>query len=462
MGGLYHDIAARFPSQGAPHSLGCRRVRTSIPVVLVFLVALAACGGGQRLAVSTALDHRDLEGALAAYEQVRASDGHDTALLGRIAELLLENEASGSDGDRRDAALHQLALAGTEGRGALERLAASGSVHALAVLAEAGSDSARSALRDRIDSEDPEVRAAAVLGLSIEGDHDRLLSLAAESSRRVRVAAVARLGDLAPESAARLVLEERARIDPDPGVRGAAVRALGAFGTAGIELIRERLSDPIASVRMAAVAALLHADREGGRAVLAGLLETPPSTQGIEAARLLATPVERDQPPTDRDVSASRAYLSAALAASDAALRSQAAIALSTLGGTADLRTALTQALGREADAGTKLAIARALLSVDGGETDALGAIEALSAEEISMTSLQASIVLATRHLSEGIDRVEAAMHGADIPLRRIAARALARDAMRPDRAAPALQDPDALVRIQAAGGILAAAASAS
>ena len=40
-------------------------------------------------------------------------------------------------------------------------------------------------------------------------------------------------------------------------------------------------------------------------------------------------------------------------------------------------------------------------------------------------------------------------------------ARALARDAMMPERAAPALQDPDALVRIQAAGGILAAAAAA-
>src|SRR5207247_1009811 len=133
-----------------------------------------------------------------------------------------------------------------------------GSVHALAILAESGSQSARNALRSHIDSEDPEIRAAAVSGLAIDVDRAQLLALAAESSTRVRAAAVARLGELAPESEARSVLEERARIDPDPGVRAAAVRALGSFGQPAISLIRERLSDPIASVRMAAVASLLH------------------------------------------------------------------------------------------------------------------------------------------------------------------------------------------------------------
>ncbi len=413
------------------------------------------------MAVSTALDHRDLDGALTAYERVRTSDGDDTVLLARISELLLENEASGDDAERRSAALHELALAGTSGHAALERLGATGSVHALAILAEAGSDSARRALRDHIDSEDPEVRAAAVLGLSIDSDRERLLGFAAESSARVRAAAVGRLGELAPDSAARAVLEERARIDPDPMVRGAAVRALGSFATAAIELLRERLSDPIASVRMAAVAALLHADRERGRAVLASLLATPSSAQGIEAARLLGTTVERDEPPTDQDASAARAYLTSALVAGDPSLRSQAAVALSTLRGQTDLRAALSQALVRETDASVRLAIARALLPLPGGEPDALEAIQAIAATEMSMTSLQASILLATRHESGGVDRVEAAMHGADVSLRRIAARALARDAMMPARAAPALEDSDALVRIHAAGGILAADAAA-
>lgn len=427
--------------------------------VFVFVLAVA-CGSGPRLAVSSALDRRDVGGAITAYEHVRDSDGDDDALLRRIAELMLEQEGASEPADRRDAALRQLALAGTAGRSTLERLGQGGSVHALAVLAEHGSGSAREALRIHIDSEDPDVRAAAVLGLSIDSDRELLLSLAAEPSTRVRAAAVARLAELAPESVARGVLEERARIDPDPSVRAAAVRALGSFDTAAISLIRERLSDPIASVRMTAVAALLHADRDGGRTVLASLFEAPPSAQGIEAARLLGTRLERDQPPTEEDASAARAYLLSALSANEAGLRSQAAVALSTLRGPAEIETSLAHALAVEADAGVKLAIARALLPLEHGENAALEAIRALSAADVTMTSLQASIVLAARHESAGVDRVEAAMHGADIPLRRVAARALARDAMLPARAEPALSDPDALVRIQAAGGILAAAAA--
>lgn len=439
---------------------GLGLVRASCLVSIAIVLALSGCGGGPRLAVSTALDHRDVPGAIEAYERVRASDGDDTGLLSRIAALMLEEEGASDDAERRDAALHQLALAGTGGRATLERLGNGGSVHALAVLAESGSGAAREALRGHIDSEDPEVRAAAVLGLSIESDRERLLALAAESSARVRAAAVSRLAELAPESAARAVLEERARIDPDPSVRGAAVSALGAFGAAAIPLIRERLSDPMSSVRMVAVAAILHADRDGGRAVLAALLATPPSAQGIEAARLLGTTLEHDQPPTDQDASAARAYLTSALSAGDTSLRSQAALALSTLRGPSEIRSAMSAALVRETDPAVRLAIARALLPLAGAEQEALEAIRTLAAAEETNTSLQAAILLATRHESAGTDRVEQVMHGADIPLRRIAARALARDAMMPGRAAPALSDPDALVRIQAAGGILAAAAA--
>jgi hypothetical protein len=126
-----------------------------------------------------------------------------------------------------------------------------------------------------------------------------------------------------------------------------------------------------------------------------------------------------------------------------------------------DVRSALSQALGRETDVSVRLSIARALLPLDGGEQEALEAVRAIAAGAIDMTSLQAAILLATRRDGAGIERVEAAMHGADVPLRRVAARALARDAMMPARAAPALQDPDALVRIRAAGGILAAHAAA-
>jgi HEAT repeat protein len=50
-----------------------------------------------------------------------------------------------------------------------------------------------------------------------------------------------------------------------------------------------------------------------------------------------------------------------------------------------------------------------------------------------------------------------AALADPDALARRVAARALAREARAPHRARSALRDPDPLVRIAAAGGILAA-----
>jgi hypothetical protein len=76
------------------------------------------------------------------------------------------------------------------------------------------------------------------------------------------------------------------------------------------------------------------------------------------------------------------------------------------------------------------------------------------------MPGLQAAIVLALRHDDAAADAIDRAMHTGDIPLRRTAARALARDAMRPGRAAAAFADGEPLVRIAAAGGILAARAA--
>lgn len=437
------------------------RFRGSDLVLTLALSAATACGGGLRLGVSSALDRQDLPGALEAYGRLRASDGDDVELLTRLSSFLLEEQARADDEARREEALTQLSLAGTAGRPVLERLAEGGSVHALAILAQIGSGSARDALRDRADDPDPIVRAAALLGLSIESDRARLLALAAEPSARVRSAACGRLAELAPESEARLVLEERARIDPDPSVRAAAVRALGEYGAAAIPLLRERLSDPIASVRMGAVAALFHADRDGARAALASLFEMPPSAQGIEAARLLATPIGRDSAPTDADAAASRAFLVGALEASDGTLRGQAAVALVTLPRSPELETSLSAALTRETDAGVRLQIARAMLGSSATESAAHEALRALSTADTSMTALQASIELGAHGDHDAVDRIEQAMHGADIPLRRTAARALARDAMQPARAGAALEDPDASVRIAAAGGILAASAAA-
>ena len=57
------------------------------------ILLLASCGGGPRGRVATAVDAGDLEGALAAYEDYRGSEGADADVLGRVAALLLEEEA---------------------------------------------------------------------------------------------------------------------------------------------------------------------------------------------------------------------------------------------------------------------------------------------------------------------------------------------------------------------------------
>ncbi len=428
--------------------------------LLLVSLALVACGGGPRAQVQSAVDVGDVPTALTAYERFRVSDGDDPALLARIAELMLYVEGSGDDADRQSAAIHELSLAGTAGRETLGRLADAGKVPALVALARTGDESARRTLRGMADSTDAFVRAASLLGASVEQDRELLLAYAVEPSSRVRQAAVSRLGDLAPDSDVRLLLEDRARIDPDAGVRSAAVRALGSFGVAAIELLRERLSDPVGSVRTAAVEAILRADREQARAIFAALLEAPPSVQGIEAARLLATPIDRNDPPTDADAVAGRTFLLGALAAADANLRGQAAVALSSLPGRAESGVALEQALAREPDATVRFSIARALMRLPGSEQAALAALRALLLGDPTMAGLQAAALLAESRDSDAIARLDRALIEPDPSFRRVAARALARDAMLPGHVAGALSDVDPGVRIAAAGSILAAHAA--
>lgn len=76
------------------------------------------------------------------------------------------------------------------------------------------------------------------------------------------------------------------------------------------------------------------------------------------------------------------------------------------------------------------------------------------------MTGLQAAVLLGARGDADATDRVRAELHAADPALRRVAARALARDLMHPAEVRSAFDDEDARVRIQAAGGVLAADAA--
>jgi HEAT repeat protein len=427
-----------------------------LPSSAALCLGVSACVSGPRAAVVGAVDRGSFEEAMTAYERVRETDGADVQLLGRVAGLLLEDEARSDDRERRRDAVREIAAAGTAGDAILRRLAASGParVDALEALARRD-DGARNELRAFADDPDPDARAASMSGMHVIEDRALLVAGLAHPSARVRERAAERLAGAAPESDVRQLLEQVARVDPEAAVRVSAARALGAFGPAALDPLRERLGDAASQVRMAAVGALVRADRDAATDVLGPLLATPPSAQGIEAARLLAQP--SGERPGDETA---RAYLRQALLTSDPALRSQAGVALVSLPRVSELEAPLREALARESDPGAKLSLARALLRQSGAREDALAALRALMREGSGMNSLQAAAVLAAERDADAAGVVAAFLDAEDPFLRRTAARALARDAMRPDDVRRMLRDPDAGVRIGAAGGMLAAASA--
>lgn len=423
---------------------------------------LTACGAGPRARVVSAVDTGDFEHAYSAYEEFRATDGDDAGLLARVAGVLLREEVEGDDDGRRRAALSQLTLAGTAGDPILRDLAdgpgaTPARVGALSVLARRGREDARLALRALADTDEPDVLAAAILGMDPEPDRALLLSHLESTHGQVRTAAARALGPLADDPEVRRALEEAARVDPVASARAAAVRGLAGAGAEAVEILRERLSDPESSVRLAAVGALFEADREEALRALGPLLAVAPSPAGIEAARLIAQLDAEDAPPEEAE--AARAFLRQALIAEDPALRSQAGVALAGLPLDARSPTeALREALAREGDATVKLSFARALWRRD--QEAAREALEALLGGE-GMPRVQAAALLAGEG-HDGAPEVLEEVLGSDEGslLRRTAARALAREAMRPLEVRGALHDDDALVRIYAAGGILAASAA--
>jgi HEAT repeat protein len=437
------------------------RVPAILGVILGVLVT--GCGGGLRGRVADAAHAGDFEGAWTSYEAVRASDGDDEELLGFVAEALLLREARGEDATARDGAIVQLSLAGTRGRGPLEQLAAAegpSALGALVALARVGDRGSRRLLRGMADSADASVRAASVLGMSAEEDRALLVSWCADPSREVRDAACARLAELAPDGEVMALLVERSRIDPEAGVRAAATRALGRFGAQAALPLRDRLSDADPRVRSAALESLLRADREAGRQAVASLLATPTSAITVEAARLVATPLEPAAPPSEADLLAARTHLLGALTLADATLRGQAAMALVALSPDDDTTGALLPLVDAEPDVGVRLSLARALFGRRSARERARASLARLLAEDHGMTGAQAAVVLAAAGDEDGVARLRAELSSPEPSVRRVVVRALARDAMRPTEVREQLRDPDAAVRISAAGGVLAALAA--
>ena len=438
------------------------RVRT---LGLVALLLTPACGSTLRtqLQQSAALGH--FEEASTHYEALRGDDGEDEDLLALVAQALLVEVARTGEASARREAIQQLALAGTKGLEPLRQLSIEAGpvgIEALVALSRARDRDARRLLRGFADDHDPLVRAAAIEAFvaSDAGDAARLIAWCADEDVQVRRAACMHLGELAPSANALEVLTDRARSDSDVRVRASATRALGDHGEAAALALRERLADAEPSVRGAALEALLRADRSTGRQAALAMLSTPLSAATVDAARLLMTPLDRNAPPTEEDITHARRHLRDALLASDPQLRGQAALALTAVGAHDDAEVEpLRPLLATEPDVGVRLSLARALLSRGNTRDDARHALSVLLSTDHGMTGLQAAVVLAPLGDEQAIALLQQRCLSDEVALRRVAARSLARDAMRPGDVRPLLHDAEMSVRIQAAGGILAAAA---
>lgn len=421
--------------------------------------ALLGCASGPRARVVSAASEARIDDAILAYQDFAAREGDDPSLLAEVAGAVLLSAGCGEDPELASIAARELMQAGLPGRAFLSEIIhrdCLGSFDATVLLARRGDPDARRLLRGMADNPSPAVRAAVVIALDPERDRAMLLGWAIDPDEDVRAAASERLGALGPSDVDALsVLTTAARNDASARVRSHAVRALGSYEAAAFEALRERLSDPESSVRMAAVEALVRADRDRARGTLLDLLATPPSAEGIEAARVLMSQVGGpSEAPSDDDRIASLAYLRASLAAPTASLRAQAAVVLVGLPGRDDLSEVLRAALASEADPTARLSMARALLRREAAATDARAALlELLPGGE--MTGLQAAVVLAEEGVEAGLEIVRSVALGdaSATHLRVIAVHALGRE--HPGELSPAFSDPDPAVRLAAAGAVL-------
>lgn len=424
---------------------------------------LAGCaGGGLEGRLAGQVRDGALPAALDAWEAAeRPPEG-----LRAIAAALLEREALGDDAARRRAALGQLVLAGDDGAPVLERLSRPEvpdrvRAAALARRARRGDRGARAALRPYLDSDDQALVAAGALALDA-GDGDdraRLLGLLRHPSEGARAVAARALRGAAPDADVRRALADAARRDPHPPARAAAVRSLGAWGVEAVDVLAERLSDPRTSVRLAAVGALVDADRPAAAARLGASFAAPPGPVGVEAARRLLATAPDDRPDeVSRDA---RTYLRGALRAGNPTVRAQAGVALASLGREVTaLADAVARALEVEPDAEVRLALAAALFRGERHRAAGREALVALLDADAGNATVQAASLLAraSPEAERPLATLRAALADGDAGERRVAARALAVDAGRPDLAAAALRDDDPTVRVAAAGAILAAA----
>ena len=423
-----------------------RAVLRSSFVVIASLCGAFACAGGPTNAVGAALRRGDVKDALGAYER----SGSDAELLAEIALAVVVHEARNTDAARGARAVAALQRAGERAQPSLQRLAngaglAQTRVRALSVLAARGDAEARQQLRERLQDADSAIQAIAVQALDARGDAERLRELALAPSAVLRRAAIERLQRAQPALETLLVLAEAARVDPSPPVRVAALRALAAQGTAGVDAIAAHLGDPEQAVRLAAIGELVRADYARGARLLAELLAGEPCAEGIEAARSLLSAAGARAPQS------ALAHLQRALSAPDNALRGAAAVALMSAPAAGTERLAVAR-VALEPVRSVRLCLVLAIGSENAQRKPQL--IELAAARDV--VASQATAELARAGDARAVSRLRAMLGSADATVRGVAVDALASDLGQRRAVRLLLLDPDPGVRLRAASAILA------
>ncbi|MBL8682637.1 MAG: HEAT repeat domain-containing protein [Myxococcales bacterium] len=393
----------------------------------------------------------DIAGALRSYRSAAQNRGaSDPDQLAIVALAVLEREATANDLRVQRAALTSLRSLGQKGRDALARLSERDGIlgdRAAAALYEVdgrdGEPPAR--LLEAARSTDPERRIAGLVADEGRGNVLALIGALESSSSELRRAAAQRLARRRGERAVIDRLAQCVREDPDDSVRAACVLSLGAHGQAAFDGILPAREDRVTFVRMMAITALVSANRDRAREVLAPMLREPPNALSIELARALSA----------RGDEAATNYVFDALAGSDAGLRAQAAVAASGLGERHESRL---MPFLEDADVEVRLRVAGALGRAGRRRTEAIAALRPLAASPDPMLAIRALLVLSECDDAAAAEPVRRALATAAPAIKRLAILAwshLAGSSGEVDPLADLLVDADATVRVMAAGEIV-------
>lgn len=431
-----------------PSASGGVAARVPTPRFFVLLLALCVAPTGCSAALRSARahlaegDHR--EAALAAGDDQLALQEVALALLARALQVS-EHRATAAAGLRAggDLAwplLGELANAHDDESALL----------AASILALQGDDEQREVIRGEVGHDNPDVRAAVVAVLGRETSASELLRRSfndtSPSVRRSAVNAISsshRCADWALS-----LLADAARHDPEPSVRGAALRVLSYCddGQTLLDLAREALArEAPAALRVTAISALERArDRDAVRLLLAERFTNGGQAEKLRAATVFARFGD------DRGLE----FLRRALTDESVSLATGAALAASSVG--EPLHEALVEALERSEPA-VRLYAATSLTST----AEHSSAVETLAELAARHDRIGASAALELARVGERREemreRLDALLDHESENIRLLIARRSSALDHGVELAARALRDESEAVRIAGAASLLRA-----